>query len=136
MTALSPSQQEGLKQVVGLMETHNLSVGQVRTAVNANKKGYKEGKTHSKGEIILRLFTYLGGTLIFAGLGVFIEAIWQDIGSLARVVVTFGSGFTAYLMAVVFAGDKRFEKAATPLFIIAFLLQPVGLFVFLITHYT
>jgi hypothetical protein len=136
MTALSHSQQEGLKQVVGLMETHNLSVGNVRAAVNANKKGNKEERNRSRGEIILRLFTYLGGTLIFAGLGVFIETIWADIGSLPRVIVTFGSGFTAYLLGMVFTADKRFEKAATPAFIISFLLQPIGLFVFLDEYFS
>lgn len=129
MTALSPSQQEGLKQVVGLMQVHNLSVNNVRDAFKKDKA--IEGKGYSKSELILRLFTYLGGTLIFAGLAVFIGMIWDDIGSLARVIITLGSGFTAYLIGVIFANDKRYEKAATPLFIIAFLLQPTGMFVFL-----
>jgi hypothetical protein len=131
--ALSPSQQQGLDQVVGLMQTHNLAVGDVKKALAGKKKKDKNPahKELSKGELVLRLFVYLGGSLIFAGLGVFIHTIWEDIGSLSRVIITFGAGFTAYLVGVVFSFDPRFEKAATPAYIFAFLLQPLGLFVLL-----
>jgi len=37
-----------------------------------------------------------------------------------------GTGFVAYLLGLVFARDKLLEKAATPSFIIAFLLQTAG----------
>jgi hypothetical protein len=81
--------------------------------------------------MIMRLFAYMGGALIFAGLSVFIETIWEDIGSLSRVIITLGTGFVAYICGIVFALDKRFEKAATPAFILAFIMQPMGLFVLL-----
>ncbi len=133
MSALSLSQQEGLQQVVGLMETHGLTPADVQSAVKARKrqKKQKAEKQLSRHELLLRLFTYIGGTLIFAGLGVFTETIWGDLNSLARVVITFGVGFTAYLLGLIFASDKRFDKAATPAHIIAFILQPTGLFVLL-----
>jgi hypothetical protein len=133
-TPLSPSQQEGLNQVVGLMGTHNLSLVHVKKALSAKKKKDKHGEDHkelTKSELILRLFVYLGGTMIFAGLGVFINTVWDDLGSLPRVIITFGAGFTAYLLGIIFAGDKRLEKAATPAFIVSFLMQPLGLFVLL-----
>lgn len=131
---LTSTQQEGLQQVLNLMETHKLNLSHIRAAEHARKKQDKTGHSEnalSRTDLIMRLFAYLGGTLIFAGLGVFIETIWNDLGSLPRVIVTFGSGFTAYILGLVFASDKRFEKAATPAFIMAFLLQPTGLFVFL-----
>lgn len=135
MTAFSPAQQDGLKQIVGLMDVHNLTPADVKKAAAEDKKSRKlaeSGKEPlSKSDTILRLFVYLGGTLIFAGLGVFINVIWEDIGSLPRVIITFGTGFVAYLCGVLFAHDPKFERAATPAFILAFLLQPTGLFVLL-----
>lgn len=132
MSSLSPTQQEGLKQVLGLMQLHGLTQADVKAALAQEKRtGREKSGNFSKGEMILRLFTYLGGALIFAGLGVFIETIWGDIGSLSRVVITLGAGFTAYLLGVLFAHDARLEKAATPTFLVAALLQPMGLFVFL-----
>ncbi len=133
MSALSPSQQQSLHQVLDLMEAHNLTPADVQTAAKQKKKrkdGIEE-KHLSKHDLVLRLFTYLGGTLVFAGLGVFTETIWEDIGSLPRVIITFGVGFTAYILGLVCAADKRFEKSATPAHIIAFIMQPMGLFVLL-----
>ncbi|MCE7886392.1 MAG: DUF2157 domain-containing protein [Alphaproteobacteria bacterium PRO2] len=132
MTVFSAAQKDGLEQILRLMDAHNLSGADVKKAAAEHKKAQKsEGKESSKGEMILRLFLYMGGALIFAGLSVFIETIWEDIGSLSRVIITLGTGFTAYICGVVFALDKRFEKAATPAFILAFIMQPTGLFVLL-----
>lgn len=130
--SVSAAQQEGLNQILRLMEAHKLSAGDVKKALAESKKEKKRAHGGlAKGEMAQRLFVYLGGTLIFAGLGIFVNTIWDDIGSLPRVIITFGSGLTAYLCGLVFAHDGRFEKAATPAFILAFLLQPTGLFVLL-----
>jgi hypothetical protein len=132
---LSSSQQDGLSQILQAMEKNSLTPADVKKAYTDNRKqkSATEGDTGhlSKSELILRLFAYLGGTLVFAGLGVFIETIWDQIGSLPRVVITFGSGFTAYLCGLIFISDARFRKIATPANVIAFILQPVGLFVLL-----
>jgi hypothetical protein len=132
MTAHTAAQKDGLEQILRLMETHNLSGADVKRAAADHKKEQKEAaKGYSKSEMILRLFAYMGGALIFAGLSVFIETIWDDISSLPRVIITLGTGFTAYICGVIFALDKRFEKVATPAFILAFIMQPTGLFVLL-----
>jgi hypothetical protein len=132
MTVLSSAQKDGLEQILRLMDAHNLSGADVKKAAAEHKKTQKSGgKEFSKGEMIMRLFAYMGGALIFAGLSVFIETIWEDIGSLSRVIITLGTGFVAYICGIVFALDKRFEKAATPAFILAFIMQPMGLFVLL-----
>jgi hypothetical protein len=131
----APAKKPGIDQVLGLMDSYGLTPGDVKKAHAEVKKAKKRADSGqrelNKSEMVLRLFLYLGGTLIFAGLGVFIHTIWDSIDSFARVTITFGSGFTAYLCGLFFAADKRFEKAATPAFILAFLLQPTGLFVLL-----
>jgi hypothetical protein len=73
--------------------------------------------------------SYLGGIFVLAGLGVFIEIQWSDMNSAARITVTLGSGIAALLMAWFAAGDERREKIATPLFLLAAFLQPVGILV-------
>ena len=132
MTVFSTAQKDGLEQILRLMDAHSLSGADVKKAAAERKKEQKSGdKDISKGEMIMRLFAYMGGALIFAGLSVFIETIWDDIGPLPRVIITLGTGFVAYICGLVFALDKRFEKAATPAFILAFIMQPMGLFVLL-----
>ena len=80
---------------------------------------------------MLRVFYYLGGTLVFAGLGIYIQTVWQDLTSLQRVLITLGPGFVAYLLGIVFARHPDLEKAATPAHLVAFVMQPTGLFVLL-----
>lgn len=131
----TPAKKPGIDQVLSLMDSHGLTPGEVKKAYSEFKKAKKRADSGqrelNKTELVQRLFLYLGGTLIFAGLGVFIHTIWDSIDSFSRVTITFGSGFTAYLCGLFFAADKRFEKAATPAFILAFILQPTGLFVLL-----
>src|SRR5687767_3498815 len=54
------------------------------------------------GSIVLRVFYYLGGTLVFAGLGIYTQTVWSDLNSLQRVLITLGPGFVAYLLGIVF----------------------------------
>lgn len=81
--------------------------------------------------VLTRLFGYLGGIFVFAGIGVFISMFWDDFGSAARIIVTLGVGLVAFYMGVACLGEKKYERAATPLFLMSSLLQPAGIFVML-----
>ena len=81
--------------------------------------------------LIGRLFNYIGGIFIFAGICVLTGMIWDDIGSLQRVIITFGTGLSAFVLGFAALKDGRFNGAATPLFLVSGLLQPTGIFVFL-----
>jgi hypothetical protein len=72
---------------------------------------------------------FLGGTFVFAGIGVFIALQWDEMNSAARVIVTLGSGFTTFILGLLAAKDPRFEKAATPLLLMAAALEPTGMLV-------
>ncbi len=81
--------------------------------------------------LVLRVFYYLGGTLVFAGLGIYIQTVWQDLTSVQRVLITLGPGLVAYLLGILFARHPDSRQAATPAHIVAFVMQPVGVFVLL-----
>src|SRR4029077_1802571 len=46
-------------------------------------------------------------------------------------VLTLGTGFCVFVLALVCTTDQRFERAAPPLFLVAALLQPTGILVLL-----
>lgn len=81
--------------------------------------------------IISRLFSYIGGIFIFAGIGVFVSMYWHDFNSEARVIVTLGVGFAIFLLGLACLNDRNHERAATPLFLIATVMQPTGILVML-----
>lgn len=118
---------EVIQEIVSLARHNNISADEIARAL-ADIGSLAEKQSTS---ILSKLFGYLGGIFFFAGICVFISMYWDEFGSAARVIVTLGTGFTAFIMAVVCLSEERYERASTPLFLISSLLQPTGIFVML-----
>lgn len=126
MTELDP-RSRALEDIVMLARQHGLSGDEIAAALGAAAPGAaRDGRSRA---IVVRTLGFLGGTFIFAGLGVFIAIQWPRMNSLARVVATLGSGVAAFALAILAYREERFEKAATPLLLIASALEPVGMMV-------
>ena len=119
---------KALEQIVELAASHEISADDIVTALRESPD-QKSGPRHKQTSALTRVLAYLGGTFVFAGLGVFIAMHWESMNFAARVVITLGSGVAAFILALVALHDERYEKAATPLFLIAAFLQPSGLLV-------
>ena len=121
------AKQDALVEVVEIIERHGLTLEEIARAV----KGGGDFKTLQSSGILSRLFGYLGGIFVFAGLTVYVGMRWDDLGSLGRIILTLGSGFSIFLLALVCTTDARFERAATPFFLLAASLQPAGILLML-----
>lgn len=120
------NKRSALEQIVMLAGVHNIGIDEIAAAMT-----HAPVTPAKKNGIIGRLFSYIGGVLVFCGIGLLISFIWDDIGSAQRVIVTFGSGLAAFILGIAAIRTSKGEKAATPLFLISGLMQPTGLFVFL-----
>ena len=121
------SKKEALQDIISLAKHHNISLDDISHALaNVSTQANKPSSS-----VLTKLFGYIGAIFVFAGIGVFISMYWDDFGSAARVIVTLGTGLAAFIMALACLSDKRYERAATPLFLIAALLQPTGILVML-----
>jgi hypothetical protein len=132
--APSSAKDLAIAEILRIIEANNLDAADLRKLVKATRTNASRddrGRPATLGSLVLRVFYYLGGTLVFAGLGIYLETVWQDLTSLQRVLVTLGPGFVAYLLGIVFARNKDLESAATPAHIVAFVMEPVGAFVLL-----
>lgn len=119
--------EDALQDIVLLARSNGITPEEISRALSTPQE---QSAKRSSG-ILTRLFSYIGGILVFAGIGVFISMYWEDFGSAARVLVTLGTGFAAFVMGLACLADRRYERAATPLFLAASLLQPTGIFVML-----
>ncbi len=117
--------QSALERIVALAESHGIAADEIAQHMTMAKTPVRQGG------IVKALLAYTGGTFIFAGLGLLVSMIWPDIGSLQRVIITLGPGMVAFVLGILAHRDARFQKGATPLFLVAAFLQPTGLFVFL-----
>jgi hypothetical protein len=114
-----------LAEILTLARRHGFSTQEIIESLG-------EGTPATSGArrgILVRVLGVIGGTFVFAGVGVFVALQWEAMNSVARVVITLGSGIAAFIMAVLAARDIRYDKAATPLFLMASALQPTGLLV-------
>lgn len=117
---------QALRDIATLAARHGLSLRDIAEALGDFAPAGDGSR--AKG-LLVRVFGYMGGTFVFAGVGVFIALQWDAMSPAGRVVITFGSGVTAFILAVLAQRDLRFEKATTALFLMATALEPTGLFV-------
>lgn len=121
------NKQDAIQDIVAMARNHHISVDEIAEALRE-----PESMAQTRPSSVLsKLFGYIGGIFVFAGIGVFISMYWSDFNSAARVIVTLGIGFAAYVMGVLCINDQRYERAATPLVLISLILQPMGIFVML-----
>ena len=121
------TKEDALHDIVSLAKHNKITLDEIKHAMEAAPVLASKPSAN----VLSKLFGYIGGIFVFAGIGVFTSMYWDDFGSAARVIVTLGTGFMAFIMALVCLYDKKYERAATPLFLIAALLQPTGIFVML-----
>jgi hypothetical protein len=117
---------QALEQIASIARAHGLSVAEVAAALEPPSR--RAAAPTGQG-VLVHVLGVLGGTFVFAGIGVFIALQWSDLNSAARVLVTLGSGVVAFVLAVLGTRDPRFAKAATPLFLAAAVLEPAGMIV-------
>ena len=115
-----------LEEIVTLARQHGLSAHDIGDALGEASPPVAGARGRG---VLVRVLGFIGGTFVFAGVGVFVSLQWESMNSAARVVITLGSGIAAFVMAVLATRDARYEKAATPLFLMAAALQPTGLLV-------
>ena len=119
--------QDALQDIVAIARNHQISADEITKAL---REPSAMADRRSAG-VLSKLFGYIGGIFVFAGIGVFISMYWGDFDSATRVIVTLGIGFVAYMMSILCLNDQRYERAATPLMLMSLVLQPMGIFVML-----
>ena len=115
-----------LQDIVSLARQHGFSAAEISAAVGSAHDQARETRGR---DVLVRVLGFLGGTFVFAGIGVFIALQWEGMNSASRVVVTLGTGFVTFVLAMLSARDPRFVRATTPLLLMAAALEPTGMFV-------
>jgi len=120
--------QAALDRIAVIVEEHGLSLDSVVHRLESIS-GEAGGRRNER--LLRTILAYLGAIFVLAGAVTAVNMFWDDLGSAARVIASFGTGVSALLLAVAAHRDGRYEAVATPLFLVAALFQTSGLFVFL-----
>jgi hypothetical protein len=76
---------------------------------------------------ILKIFNFVGGTLIFFGIAYFINTNWHNLNDFLKIFTTLGSAIAAYLVATLLAADEKYSAASSAFFMVSCLAFPLGL---------
>jgi hypothetical protein len=83
----------------------------------------------SKGKTILKIFNYIGATLVFLGISYFVCDNWSSLNNFVKIFSTLGSSIAALLVGILLSVNKKQDAASAGFFMIAGLILPVGLFI-------
>lgn len=111
---------EALQRIAALVREHGLSRDEVLGVIGRPPEATGWARS---------LLAIVGGLLVLAGLIAALQLVWDDLMPLTRVILVFGIGVVALVLALAALKDARFEKASTPLLLVAALFQCAGLFV-------
>ena len=118
------AKEQAREHIVEIAREHDLTAAEILEALSSSTQA-----SDSRASLLTNLFAYLGAIFLLAGLGVFIEMLWKEMDSFGRIAVTLGSG-VAVFVAALFAGRSEHRQGlATALFVLAALLQPMGILV-------
>lgn len=122
---MDSEREQALSRIVALAGAHAITLDEIGARL------IKTDTPDRTGKWLLRVLGYTGGALIFGGLALLTEMLWENLESAARVLITYGSGLIAFLLGLTTLKDARFASAGTPLFLMSAALLPTGMFVFL-----
>lgn len=117
-----------LQEAIALIRRYELQPEELRTAFEGGEPR-EPVPTHTASAVLPRAFSYIGGVFVFIGLVTFVATRWDSLDSFGRVLITLGSGFCIFISALCCCLDARATRAATPLFLVAAVLQPTGILV-------
>ena len=122
---MSNNKQEALNDIVQIARSHGLSLQDIAESLNPTPEQQQQKSTSTAASI----FSYIGGILVLGGIAVLIHMKWDSLDSVGRILLTLGPGLLAFLCGVYCTHDKRAEKAATPLFLLAAAIEPTGILI-------
>jgi hypothetical protein len=123
---MSGDRERALARIEALAREYAISVEEI-----ARRLGDSVEADQRSAQLIPTILTYLGALFVFAGLVAAANLLWPSLGSASRVLVSLGSGLIALIVSIACHEDPRFHRASLPLFVMAAVLQPAGLFIFL-----
>lgn len=127
--AAKMNKEELLRQVRGLAAQHRITRDELTTAFDTGANFSSGGDTEAHQSGISRILYYVGGAVVFLGIGVLVWQHWSALTGATKILATLGSGIAAYVAATFLIRNERFEAVSRAFYFISALVMPLGLHV-------
>jgi len=119
------SKEQAMTEILALVESHNISLEELTSALSRREIDANKEDAFT----LTRVFSYLGGIFILAGLSTYIGLSWGQLNSAARIIITLGPGIICLILAFTMAFQTMRRSSIAILVILSALFQTTGLFV-------
>ncbi|MGK2907498.1 MAG: hypothetical protein ACSLFH_14310 [Desulfuromonadales bacterium] len=120
-----------LVNIAQLMRRYDITPAEVEAAFYIPAATRAEPARRSSGDVARTLFSYLGGIFILAGISTYIGMFWDRMGSVMRIGITLGVGYTLLIVLISALHEKKYPKLILPLTLAAVFMLTSGWFVFI-----
>tara|TARA_R110002126_G_scaffold291441_1_gene452445 strand:- start:15727 stop:16674 length:948 start_codon:yes stop_codon:yes gene_type:complete len=122
--------QKALEKIKTLTKDYNISHNEIIDYLNNEQfLGNSNAKFNNKINFAQKFLSYISSIFIFVGICLYVFIIWNDLNSIAKIVITLGSGITAYIISLTSINHNNYKHMAVPLLLISAALEPLGLLV-------
>lgn len=118
---MSYTKENHLVEIISLMRRYKITLAEIDTYGKGQPTPLKETPR------FIVFLAYLGGLLILGGLGIFLKNHWDNFSSVERILMTYGVGFSLYILALILYKKRTSSLTLSHFFVIAFLFQGGGL---------
>lgn len=127
------NKEELLQELSTKINTGEISRGEVANTLGiaTSQSGVAAGEKHTTLFSVTKMLYVLGAAIVVIGIVIFVSQIWQDIGSVGRILVTLGLGGLFALIGSVLLKQKPEDTIGTIFHSIGGVLIPSGSFVML-----
>jgi len=120
-----------LVNIAQLMHRHDITPAEVEAAFHNPAATRAEPARRSSSDVAKTLFSYLGAIFILAGISTYIGMFWDRMGSVMRIGVTLGVGYTLLIVLISALHEKKYPKLILPLTLATVFMLTSGWFVFI-----
>jgi len=118
-----------IAKIVRKMRENNISLDEIKQAIANNSDLIKPHISNSSSDVAMKIFSWLGGIFIFAGVGFYIGTFWNGMSSSMRIFITLGTGIFLSILSIIAMKEGKYPKLVLPLIFIAASIETSGWFV-------
>ena len=123
-----------LNRLEDLLKTEQISQEEVQQTIQKTTSNAKPKPKKNFSNILIKIFGALGGIITLLGIIFFVNLIWEQIGDVGQILVTFGLGLVFFVSATMLDLSeiaKAPKFVSNSLHLIGAFLIPTGIFVIL-----
>ena len=126
---MKDNKKQALQEIKSIAIKNDINITEIINFLN--EKNHKE-----KNYLAQKFLSYMSGIFVFAGICIYVALVWNDLNTLAKIIITLGTGVIAYIISIISFCNDKYKQITAPFLLISACLEPSGLFIILNEYFS